>query len=209
MRISTTLLDTFRLWADQDWMAEQQVLNQIIGVREETDAMRLGTAFHSVLETPDQYRVPLGYACHGFSFPDATMRPLLDLIDRRGVFEVKAVTHFGPHTVVARADQIVGTAGFEHKTTCSSFDIDKYLSAYQWRFECAIFGLSSITYRVACLEDPKEGIVGLKGIEQVTVYPYAELERDCARLVDRFVDYVTRRGLTSYLERQGSALEAA
>jgi hypothetical protein len=209
MRISTTTLESFRLFMDQDWMAEADLINSIKGIREETPQMRLGTAFHSVLETPDHYRVPLGYLCDGFSFPDATMQQPLDLIDRRGVFEVKATKQFGPHTVVAKADHIVGTSIAEHKTTCSSFDVDKYLQSYQWRFECAIFEPSSITYRVFCLEDPKEHIVHLRSIETATVYPYPALERDCAQLVRRFIDYVTQRKLTQYFERPASALEAA
>ena len=172
--------------------------------------MALGTAFHAVLEAAGGLQASTsGILCDGFHFPDATMRPMLDLIDRRGTFEVKATKAFGPHTVVAKADQIVGTHVYEHKTTTNPFDPDKYLQAYQWRFEAAIFQPVAITYRVAILEEPKERIVGLKSVEQVTVYPYPELERDCAQLVDRFVAYVRARDLTRFLERQGTALEAA
>lgn len=209
MRISTTTLESFRLFMDQDWMAEADLIASIKGERVESEAMQLGTAFHAVLESPEQYRVPLGYRCNGFSFPDATMQPALALIDRRGVFEVKATKPFGAHTVVAKADHIVGTAIAEHKTTCGSYDVDKYLSSYQWRFECAIFQPTAITYRVFCLEDPKQQIVNLRAIEQVAVYPYPALERDCASLVRRFVDYVTLRKLTGYLERAGSDLLVA
>jgi hypothetical protein len=202
MRISTTTLESFRLFMTEDWMAEADLINSIKGVRVETDAMRLGTAFHRILETPEPHRTVCGYFADGFHFPDATMQPALDLIDRRGVFEVKSTKPYGAHTVVCKADQLVGCDGFEHKTTCSSFDADKYLASYQWRFEMAIFGpeLVRLTYRVFCLEEPKEGIVGLRGIEVVPVYRYPQLETDCADLVRRFADYVTARGLTQFLQ---------
>lgn len=209
MRISCTTLESYRLFVEQDWMEEAALIASIKGEFVPTDAMRLGTAFHRVLETPARYRVPLGYLCDGFHFPDATMREPLALIDRRGTFEVKGTMLVDGHTIVAKADQIVGAAIVEHKTTTSSYDIDKYLPSYQWRYEAAIFQPVSITYRTFLLEEPTGQIVGLRGIEGVTVYPYPALEADCRDLVRQFVDYVKQRGLTSYLERPGTDVDLA
>lgn len=205
LRISTTTLEAFRLYQTADWFPEQDLINTITGVRVETGAMRLGTAFHAVLEDPDRYRVFTGYSCDGFSFPDATMRPALALIDRSGPFEVKSQATLLGHTVVAKADQIVGARIYEHKTTTNSFDADKYLASFQWRFMAAIFQPVSVTYRVFLLEEPREGIVGLKGMETVTVYPYPALRTDCETLLRQFLDYVTTRGLTAHLERAGTS----
>jgi hypothetical protein len=209
MRISTTTLESFRLFVEQDWMEEATLIATIKREVVPNEAMRLGTAFHAVLETPNAYRVPFGFMCDGFSFPDATMAEPLSLIDRRGTFEVKGTMVVDGHTIVAKADQIVGAAIYEHKTTTGSYDIDKYLPSYQWRVEAAIFQPVSITYRTFVLEEPREGIVGLRGIETVTVYPYPALLRDCTDLARRFVAYVTARGLTSYLERPGTDVDLA
>ncbi|HKA75325.1 MAG TPA: hypothetical protein VKE26_26215 [Xanthobacteraceae bacterium] len=209
LRISATTLEAYRLYVEQDWMEEAALIQTIKREVVPTEAMRLGTAFHSVLEAPEQFRVPFGYLCDGLHFPDATMREPLSLIDPRGTFEVKSMTLIDGHTIVARADQIVGSHIYEHKTTTGSYDADKYLDSCQWRVEAALFQPGAITYRTFLLEEPKDQIVGLRGIEQLTVYPYPALLSDVRDLVRRFVAYVTQRGLTSYLEREGSDVDLA
>ena len=209
LRISATTLEAYRLYVEQDWMEEAALIQTIKRDVVPTEAMRLGTAFHSVLETPDSYRVPFGYLCDGLHFPDATMAEPLALIDRRGTFEVKSTMVVDGHTIVARADQIVGSHIYEHKTTTGSYDADKYLDSCQWRVEAAIFQPGAITYRTFLLEEPKESIVGLRGIEHLTVYPYPALVSDVRDLVRRFVGYVTQRGLTRYLDRPGTDVDLA
>lgn len=207
MRISCTLLDSFRLYLDEDWMEEADLLASIARTRPATHEMALGTCFGQVLADPEPYRVSGGYRVTSpetgeiFGFGDDVMGPALDAVGPRGVFEAKATTTYGPHTVVAKADHVVGAELHEFKTTTSSFDIDKYLDAYQWRFLDEIFQPSRITYTVFCLfESAQNGVIELRGIERFTVYPYPDLHRDCATLVRRFGDYVALRGLGAQLQ---------
>jgi hypothetical protein len=106
MRASATTLQSFYLYLTEEWMTEASLIESIKGVYVPTPQMELGTAWHAVLETPETYRVPGGYRCRGYAFDDATMNPLLALIDRRGVFEVKGTVEFDGHTLVAQADQL-------------------------------------------------------------------------------------------------------
>lgn len=207
MRISTTTLESFRLYMqpEQDWMTEDSLLATIRGEFTPTPAVLLGKAFGQVLETPDPYRVANGYSCHGQYFSDAVMQPALALMDRRGVFEAKATKEYGPCTVVAMADQIVGARLVEHKTTLGTFDIDKYLASCQWRFMADIFEPLSITYHVFCLNEERDGSIGLRGIETFNLYPYAALHEDCCELVRRFAEYVTVRGLDGLLRARQKA----
>lgn len=206
MRISATNLESFRLYLTGDWMEEAALLASLKGEFVPTPAVKLGHAYHSVLETPDRYRIRNGYACEGFWFADATMDPMLALIDRRGVFEVKTTKELGPITLVAQADHLVGAHLSEFKTTSSGFTVEKYLDSMQWRIMALLFEPLAITYRVAILDDHGNGVAELKDLESVTVYPYPALEQDCVALVTQFVDYVTVKGLAPlFLARQAAA----
>jgi hypothetical protein len=209
MRISTTTLEAFRLWSVGDWMPESDLQATIRGEFVPTHGVLLGKAFGQVLETPETYRTAGGFQCDTFFFPDATMLDPLALMDRSGAFEAKATTTYGRHTVVAKADQVVGARLIEHKTTLSTFDFDRYAASYQWRFMADIFQPVSITYHVFCLSEERDGSIALRGIESFNLYPYAELHQDCCDLVRRFVDYVVVRGLDSLLEAREQAAVVA
>ncbi len=211
MRISTTTLESFRLWLqpDQDWMTERMLLDTIEGKFVPTPAVLLGKAFGMVLEDPDRYQVPGGYHCDSYSFSETTMAPALALIDRRGVFEAKAVKAYGSIDVVAKADHLFGTHLSEFKTTGSTFDFDKYADSCQWRFMADIFEPSRITYRVFELDDHGNGVADLKAAHSFDLYPYAALHQDCCALLARFVDYVTVKGLDGVLRARQAQAEAA
>lgn len=208
MRISTTTLESFRLFSqsDQEWMSEQDLIDTINGVWKPNRAVELGSAFGKVLETPERYQVNGGYRCGGFEFSDSTMAPAMRLIDRAGVFEAKAQRRYGACDVVARADHLIGAHLSEFKTTCSTFNFDKYAGSCQWRFMVDIFEPLLVTYHVFLLDDHENGVVEVKGIETFNLFPYAELHQDCCDLLGRFVDYVTAKGLDGVLrERQERA----
>ncbi|HVQ15609.1 MAG TPA: hypothetical protein VMS40_18535, partial [Vicinamibacterales bacterium] len=65
MRISTTTLESFRLWSDpeQEWMSEDELIATICGKFVPNHAVKRGAAFGKVLETPDPYRVSGGFIC--------------------------------------------------------------------------------------------------------------------------------------------------
>jgi len=209
MRISTTTLESFRLFMDpeQEWMSEDDLAATIRGEFVPNHKVLLGLAFGTVLETPEPYRVTGGYrisprgCAETFELSDDVMGPALALIDRpRTVFEAKALGRFGPHDVVAKADQLVGGRLFETKTTLSTFDFDKYAQACQWRFMLDIFQAASCTYHVFCLfESEATKVIELRSVETFTLYPYPGLRQDCEALVREFESYVTAKGLDGYL----------
>jgi hypothetical protein len=211
MRISTTTLDSFRLWSqpDQDWMTEADLLASIRGEFVPTPPVLLGKAFGRVLEAPDQYYsdgLPGEYRCDGYVFPVDVMAPAMALMDPKGIYEAKATKDYGDCTVVAMADQLSGARLIEHKTTLGTFDFDKYAASYQWRFMVDIFQPVSVTYHVFLVEETAPCHVGLRGIESFTLYPYAGLHEDCADLVRRFAAYARLRGVDGLLrERQQAA----
>lgn len=214
LRMSTTTLESFRLWRDGDWMAEDDLLLTIRGVFTPTPAINLGSAFGKVLETPDRYRVDGGYRItvnrQVYTFDDVTMAPALALMDHtHGCFEAKATKAYDDCLVVSKADQIVGAHLYEHKTTCGSFDFEKYADSYQWRFMADAFEPLAITYHIFLLEDHENGVASLRGIESFDLYPYAALHQDCADLVAAFRAYVVTKGLDGLLRQRQMDVEAA
>lgn len=208
MRISTTTLESFRLFIqpDQEWMTEADLLATISGEFKGSPAVALGQAFGRVLEDPDRYQAPGGYRCNGYSFSESTVAPGLALIDRRGVFEAKAVKAYGPCEVVAKADHLYGGLLSEFKTTGGTFDFDKYAASCQWRFMVDIFEPLQVTYHVFRLDDHENGVAELRGIESFNLFPYAGLHEDCCDLLARFVEFVTAKGLDGLLrDRQKAA----
>ena len=207
MRISTTTLESYRLWSqpENDWFDEADLIATIKGEFHPTPAVLLGRAFGQVLEKPQAYReADGGYRCEGFHFREEIMAQPLALMDRRGVFEAKGVKRYGDCDVVAKADQIIGCRLIEHKATLGSFDFDKYADSYQWRFMADIFEPMWITYHVFCLSD-YHGPIELRNVETFNLYPYDELHQDCCALVEQFKGYVTTRGLDGLLRARQEA----
>lgn len=210
MRVSATQLESFRLWShpDNEWFNEQELIDSIRGVFVPNRKINLGSAFGRVLEDPDRYVVPGGFRIVSgdtFEFGHDVMEPCLALIDRRGVFEAKAVKTYGDCEVASRADHILGTELSEFKTTTSSFNFDKYADSYQWRLMADAFVPRSITYHVFVLDDATNGVISLKSIESFTLFPYVGLHQDCCDLLDRFKSYVMARGLDGVLRARQEA----
>lgn len=203
MRISTTTLESFRLWRDGDWMPESDLIETICGKWKPTHKVELGGAFGKILEDPDRYFIPGGFECQGFAFGRDVIEPCLAVIDRRGVFEAKALKAYGDCDVVSKADHMLGLHLSEFKATFSSFDAQKYLDSYQWRFMADALQPSKITYHVFCLSECEaNGVIELKDIHSFNVYPYAAMHQDCASLVRDFTEYVTVRDLVGVLQQR-------
>lgn len=213
MRVSVTTLESFRLFMEpeQEWMTEADLIASIKGEFTPNRKVVIGLAFHSILEEPAFYRVSGGYLCGGFSFDEAEMAPMFGLIDRRGLSEVKTTGTLRGVTLATRADHILGSQIHEYKSTVSTFNPDKYLASCQWRAMCHLFDASSVTYHVASLYDHDNGVIQLKGVDSMTVYPYPAMKDDLITLIDGFTDFVTARGLDGILREHGArrASEAA
>lgn len=191
---------------DQEWMSESDLIDTICGKFVPTRPVQIGKAYHSVLEDPDRYLVPGGFTCDQFGFDLEAVQPMLNLIDRRGVFEVKTTREVLPGViVVAKADHLIGTRIDEFKTTLSSFAAEKYLDSIQWRMMALLFEASAVTYHVATLDDHENGVVSLKGVDSLTVYPYPALEEDCQALLREFVGYVVAKKLDGILRARQEA----
>lgn len=215
MRISTTTLESFRLFMDPsvEWMDEAELIASIKGEFTGNHKVWLGLAFGSVLEHPERYRVAGGYrvvnprGCgETFEFGNDVMAPALALIAPGTVFEAKALGRYGRHDVVAKADQMAGIDLIETKTTLGQFDFHKYADGCQWKFMADIFQPARITFHVFCLtESEANGVIALKGVETFRLFPYVGMRDELDALVREFEDYVTAKGLVGLLDQRQAA----
>lgn len=204
IRVSATLLETYRLYATTEWMKEADLAAAIRGEVSPTPAMALGRAYHAVLERPQRSLTDECYERWGWRFDRTAVETMLDKLGP-GVFEAKATRELAGVRLVAKADHLSGLHLSEIKTTLDSPNLDKYLDSYQWRVMALLFQPQIITYHVAHLEPGGDGYT-LRSIDSINMYPYTDLEWDCRELLAHFLDYVHARGLEEHLREKAEAL---
>lgn len=191
MRFSATTLDVYaRVLAGKK--SEAELLAYIRRETPPTRAMLFGRAFGRILEDPDRYRVPGGYACDGFRVEAADVEPALATIDRTvDDLEVSWTKSYGAHTVSCRVDALRGRRVTEFKARIGGYDSSRYHGSYQWRFELDVFDALEVTYRVFRFSKR----LRLRAIHELPLTRTRTLSEDCARLVALFAGYVQRQGL--------------
>lgn len=223
MRISTTQLESFRLFIqpDNEWMTEASLIETLKGIFTPNDAILLGLAWGSVLESPNQYAVDGGFrivprngAVPVFFRQEDVERACAAGVDHRiGVFEAKAVKRYGSVDVVSKADQITGARLWEFKATTGTFDPEKYLASCQWRYMVDAFEPSLVTYLIfewAMKSRNDQWVTNARGewapelwdVHAMNCYPYPGLSSDCAALVRELQAFIQSRDLAWLFERR-------
>ena len=208
LRISATLLESFRLYQSEDWYKEQDLIDGIKGQLRQTPKMRLGQAYHYLLEHP-QLTLDGVYERNGLRFAPYAIDSVLERLSPGGVFETKVAKTIGPTregdelVLVAKADYIQGLHLSEFKAPLDGqFDAEKYERSYQWRVMVLLYGVSKVTYHIACLKQQDDGLHGLRSLDSMDLYPYSALEGDVSDLIGEFLHYVRLRKLDGYLRRE-------
>lgn len=143
----------------------------------------------------------------GYSFSDmAISRARLNI--GRGIWQAKNTrqfdTPFGPANIVGVADHLRGLLVQENKAKFSTPDAKNYEASLQWRFYLMIFGAPCVRYNLFDFRDPKDGYCELTNILSFRFWRYADLDADCHRWVNAFLQWASERGLLGFLDREGS-----
>jgi hypothetical protein len=210
MRVAVTLLDEYRRFVNFDYISESEMIAKIKGAFTPSRPMELGTAFHAIIEDPQEHYIE-GYgmyvAPNGIEFGPEVIEGALPYITPGGVFEVKATKDYHVNgelvTVVAKADKLVNAEVEEQKTRWSAWDIDSYLDSYQWRWYLEIFEAVKVKYNVFRLSETDRNGIVLHGVEQFSLFPYPALQSDCRALLSSFVEFAKAKKLTGYLVARG------
>jgi hypothetical protein len=209
LRFSPTTVEQYRLFREKDFVSVESLDDSIKGVFKPNWKMNAGTAVHGIAEDPPACRRKDGlYHYNGWVFAPEVIQPFLDTQDRTAVYEVPYQVDFdlGRHlvTISGRTDAALGLRAKENKTKWfdrgQSFDLFQYADSCQPKFYFVGLEPVAVDYTVACFTCDGEFLpVGLKSIEQFTLYPYPGVRDDCHDLLSEFVQYVESRNLLSYL----------
>ena len=205
LRISTTTLESWRLYRETDWMTEGKLVAQIKGAFTPTPEILQGIAFEKILRDPEPYRFfreEDRYMADGVVFGADVIKEALTHIPKSMLWQVKGTKVYEidgePVLVVGKTDGFRGRQIAEIKTT-GSFQIDKYLGSLQWRLYLDIFGASSVTYIVFVLRYRKrEGAVALVDTHTFDCLPYNGMATDIREALTSLVSFVRLRGLEEY-----------
>ena len=204
-RLSPTLLDSYRLYCEQDWMSLPDIEARI---RREpmlpTPAMGLGKAFHEIAEG---VRTIFGdwYLTDEMRFDRKSADQAIALIPP-GVSEVPCArimdsTIYGPVQLSGRVDRLVGLTPWEIKTKTEILDPERYADSLQWLAYAWMLGVREVQYLLVQLEE-KGGIWRVKDADTLTLYAPNDPMRVLRPWIERLMTHAERRGLLEHLNRE-------
>lgn len=168
----------------RQWMDDEDASLDKLFDNTESNAMRVGTAFHKALEQapPGEYSTLEANGCT-FEIPEDCE------IDAGKFLELRACKTYmvdgKPITITGQVDSIDGLVVVDHKTT-ARFDPDRYLTGYQWRLYLDIFEADIFHWNVFELDAIDEATFRVRATHRLEQYRYPGLGNDCQRLVADF-----------------------
>jgi len=153
--------------------------------------MEAGKAFHSALEHVDVGEVPT-LESDGYLFDFSQFNGELALGQ---VGEIPVSQKYGDLLVRGRCDDVTGSTVTDYKLTFSSFDAERYLESFQWRFYLDMLKANRFVYQVFegyQRRGAESDIVDIKKLHTLRLYRYPEMEADCQKLAKRFHEIALR-----------------
>ena len=218
LRISATTLDSFRLFKQTEWYSWEKFYQELMGFRSETPEMRVGSAFHRIMENPEKYRFQTEFGneeedvfvCENITF--SGIDKALQYREERAVTEVKLVAPFkiGQYEIdlVCKADAVYGRTIWDYKTRYRPFDADKaddLLMSLQWKAYCHAFGARRMIYVVAQLEETYSGAYNVVDVVTMELYAYPEIESQLRNELAEFIGLLEERYLLPYFQPKTNA----
>ena len=211
LRVSSTDLDAFRRFREDDEANLDHFLAQLRRRVPPTPAMIAGTALHAALEhcLPGDYRA-LAARGHTFTFE---AEGEIDLPETRELkatrdYEIDGLTV----TLVGKVDAMRGKRIDDHKLT-GRFDPERYLSSVQWRAYLEIFEADEFRWNVFEGRAVAERTWIITGIHTLSARRYPELGDDLLRQLAEFTAFARihlpeRIGEPKAAPRQASFLDS-
>lgn len=203
-RLTPSLLDSFRLYHEADFMSLADLESRIKGEpMTPTPAMLLGAAFHKIAEGA---AVTEGdrYSVDGFLFDkDSTDAALLPITD--GISEVwcSRVLDHVLHTPLlrGRVDRILGATPWEIKTKDKELDPEHYAASLQWQCYLYMLGAEECRYLLVRLEESKD-CWRVRDADPLPLFRYCGMEEYVNEWATRMMHFCESRGLLPYLNKE-------
>lgn len=214
--IRTTQIEAFRRYitnGEHDYyeITEQSVIDTLTGKFKGNELTRIGTAFHSIVETGQpSFAGPMDGCLidvdsHGVKFDSKQLQVALDYRNEHpGAFhEIRQYKDYGRAIVTGCADMVDGIELRDIKTKYSAPSDKDYTDSCQWRFYLDIFNADVFHFDLFVFDGYKKEKHGydVRGLElkrhtpPITCYRYPNLHADNIALVNAFMDWAESKHL--------------
>ncbi|MGT3281723.1 hypothetical protein [Yersinia enterocolitica] len=191
IRISATNLEAFRRWKANPDAEIDEIINYLLRITPQTEAMIAGSAFHKVLENASE-GVLTTVQLDDFTFDFTQMKGELALPEQRE-HKLTLESEVGGEkvTFVGVVDAIDNMTIYDHKLT-ASIDPENYTDSLQWRCYLDWFGMNRFTYNLFQKYQPVQqpGTYIIKQFMPITFYAYPQLHKDVTDAATEFVQFV-------------------
>jgi len=183
LSISVSNLELYRMWRESEDLELDWLLRRLRGEEPQTENMLAGIAMHSALEAAEiGESMCLVFDGYKFYFKcDGN----LELPTCR---ELPMEKQYGNLTVRGRVDGLHGRSVTDYKST-QSFDADRLLEGFQWRFYLDMLECDRFNWKVFVLAERFFHEYDIIQIHDLSQYRYAGLADDCARLAEDFAQF--------------------
>lgn len=223
LRLTPSLLDSFRLYHQADFMSLADLESRIKGEPiTPTTAMLLGSAFHKIAEGQAEHlrrdheesgtSADSGawskdaglYSVDGFLFDAASTDDALDPL-AGGVSEVwcsRVLDHVSHAPLLrGRVDRIVGATPWELKTKDKDFDVENYASSLQWQCYLHMLEADECRYLLVRLEEGRD-CWRVRSADSMPLFRYVGMEDHLDEWANKLIHFCESRGLLPYLDKE-------
>lgn len=184
--VSVSNLDLYRFWRGSEDLDLDWLLRRLRGEEPQTEPMKAGEALHAALERSDVGETEILQG-NGYLFRFLTDCAVEIPIAR----ELSISKTYGELRVRGRVDGMSGNQIVDYKTT-QSFDADRLLEGYQWRFYLAMTGCDSFLWKVFVLSEEAPNEFNIVTVHELRQHRYDGLDADCERLAAQFCEFSKR-----------------
>jgi hypothetical protein len=191
MTASVSVVEMFRRWEHEGEEEWSEFLEHLAAPQ--SPQMKAGDAFHAAIEgcgVTEGKGEFLEISAKGYLFNFEEFDGELTLGQLQ---EMPVNKMYGPLLIRGRCDDVSGGTITDYKLTFSSFDADRYLESYQWRFYMDILKCHTFVYQVfEGYDNYREGRIDVRKLHTLKLYRYEELHNDCQRVAERFYEVALR-----------------
>ena len=181
MRISTTTLESFRLYRTGDWMSFDEMVASATGTVQWTEKMLIGSAIEAAVnEVAFDHDIPLD---------SAGVRMVKTLLPAMRTPQVKIVGEVAGHDLVGVADYLVGNEVRDLKCTHRAIDPERYAHSLQWQAYLILFEADKFWYDVAHVSQNRDGIWIVKDVQSFSLRPYPAMPANLERWIREYADW--------------------
>ena len=192
MRLSTTTIESYRLFRLEDWMTEDAMVATALGTTEWTPRMAVGSLFEAAIngEGSRSEGVITVTGDHGdCRFGAGDVDRMARILPNIRTPQVKAEMPLIGHTLVGVADYLCGPQIRDIKTTQKTISPERYERSIQWKSYLSLFGGDHFVFDVCQMEEEEQHVWAVRQYQTVECFPYPGMKEYVEYWADQYVQW--------------------